>query len=88
MAKTAAKATNEPKGYKGHVAGSRKGKVHEAYDRQGGDAAFTLAQKLGLKPSTARAWMAFWKRTDPPKVTSKPPKKPKAAAEVASPAGT
>src|SRR5262245_52087571 len=49
------------KGYRGHEAGSRKGKVHELYDTKGSDEAWTLGQKLGLKQSTLRTWFHTWK---------------------------
>lgn len=51
---------------RGHVQGSRKGKVHALYDKEGPEAAFTLAQRLGLKPATARSWLMVWKRTSKP----------------------
>jgi hypothetical protein len=73
MAKAATRKANTGKakptttrkaGYKDHVVGSRKGRVHEAYDKQGGDAAQALGVKLGLKESTLRTWMATWRRAD------------------------
>ena len=50
------------KGYKDHIEGSRKGKVHELYDSQGSDGAWTLGLKLGLKQGTLRSWFAQWHR--------------------------
>ena len=47
---------------RGHKIGSRKAKVHELYDKDGLEAAFTLAQRLGLKPGTARSWIMVWNR--------------------------
>ena len=35
-------------GYRDHIEGSRKGKVHELYDKQGAEAAWTLALQLRL----------------------------------------
>src|SRR5687768_6993148 len=50
------------KAYKEHAAGSRKGKVHELYDKQGAEAAWTLGAKLGFKEGTLRSWFGVWKR--------------------------
>ena len=80
---------------RGHIEGSRKGKVHALYDKEGPEAAFTLAQRLGLKPGTARSWLMVWKRTSKPakatkvakpKVTEKKPetKPDKVEATVAA----
>lgn len=49
-------------GYAGHKPGRRKGQVHELFDSQGPEAAWTLGCKLGLKESTLRSWFATWKR--------------------------
>src|SRR5262245_4949184 len=44
-------------GYKNqHVEGSRKGKVHELFDKEGPEAAWTLGLKLKLKEGTLRTW--------------------------------
>jgi len=56
----------EAKGYKVHQAGSRKGRVHHAFDEQDADVAFALGQQLGLKPSTLRTWFNHWRRTEKP----------------------
>jgi hypothetical protein len=64
MAKATKAAARRKAGYKDHVVGSRKGRMHEAYDKQGGDAAQTLGVKLGLKASTLRTWMATWRRAN------------------------
>jgi hypothetical protein len=53
--------TVEP-GYAGHTAGSRKGTIHELFDKEGGDVAWTRGLKIGLKPSTLRSWFAAWTR--------------------------
>jgi hypothetical protein len=63
-------------GYGDHRAGRRKGKVHELFDTQGADAAWTLGLKLRLKESTLRSWFATWRRP------SKASPKPAAAAEA------
>lgn len=57
-AKAKTKATGD--GYKGHREGSRKGKVHEAYDDKGPEAAMKLADKLGIAESSARSWIGSW----------------------------
>ena len=36
--------------------GSRKSKVHEVWEKQDEATAFTLGQKLKLKPQTLRSW--------------------------------
>ena len=64
--------SNEAKGYKGHIAGSRKGKVHALFDKEGADAAWTLGLKLGLKEGTLRTWFRLWR---PTKEASKTPRK-------------
>jgi len=45
-----------------HKEGSRKGKVHELFDKEGPDAAWVLGLKLKLKENTLRSWFASWKR--------------------------
>jgi hypothetical protein len=64
-------------GYKGeHVEGSRKGKVHALYDKEGPEAAWTLGLKLKLKQSTLRSWFGAWnKGKAKPAPSSKPKKK-------------
>src|SRR5262245_53852801 len=59
-------------GYKGHSAGSRKGKVHELFDRQGPEHAWTLGLKLGLKQGTLRSWFGLWRRSDKGAKPTKP----------------
>jgi hypothetical protein len=83
--KVEAKAEPEA-GYAGHKLGSRKGKVHEAFDQQGAEVAWTLGHKLKLKPGTLRSWFAFWKRQQgkskdqaPAKVSKANASKPEAA---------
>ena len=63
-AKKPAPAKAPEKGYRDHLAGSRKGKVHQLHDKQGAEAAWVLGKKLGLKEGTLRSWFAAWKRTD------------------------
>jgi hypothetical protein len=58
--KAPAKKAASGDGYKGHRAGSTKGDVHQAYDKQGADAAMKLAVKKGIKESSARSWIGSW----------------------------
>lgn len=60
--KAKAKGGTALDGYKGmHRAGSRKGKVHEAYDKGGRPAALKRAEALGISVSTARTWVQLFK---------------------------
>ena len=52
--------------FKGHMAASRKGSVHQAFDEQDADVAFALGQQLGLKPSTLKTWFNQWRRINNP----------------------
>jgi hypothetical protein len=64
--KTAAKpvgSTARETGYKQHMPGRRKGKVHELFDKEGPEAAWTLGRKLRLKENTLRSWFGQWKRS-------------------------
>jgi hypothetical protein len=76
-------AEPEQGGYKGmHVEGSRKGKVHELFDRQGAEAAWTLGTtKLKLKPGTLRSWFGQWGRADAQ--AAKPKAKPAPKSKLA-----
>ena len=49
-------------GYGVHKEGSRKGKVHELFNKEGPEAAWVLGLKLKLKENTLRSWFASWKR--------------------------
>jgi hypothetical protein len=55
-------APKDQAGYAGHRPESRKGAVHEAFDKQGEEAAKALGLKLGLKDGTLRSWLGTWKR--------------------------
>jgi hypothetical protein len=57
---TSKKSKGQPPGYRSHKEGSRKGKVHELFDKQGPEAAWTLGLKLKLKQGTLRSWFAAW----------------------------
>jgi hypothetical protein len=76
-----------------HKAGSRKSTVHELFDREGDETAWTRGLKIGLKEATLRTWFAHWRRQAKPakaKKTAKsktnsvvaPTSKPEAAAPV------
>lgn len=58
-----------------HKEGSRKAKVHDLFDKEGQDAAWTLGLKLKLAQSTLRAWFATWRREATP-MKKKPTTKP------------
>ena len=47
-------------GYKGHIEGSRKSKVHQLYDEGGAEQAWGLGLKLKLKENTLRSWFGAW----------------------------
>ena len=70
---------------RGHKVGSRKGKVHELFDKEGDAAAFTLGRKLQLKDETLRSWFGVWRRSKPAKATkvTKVEKKPETKPEAA-----
>ena len=51
-------------GYKHHKPGSRKGRVHELFDNEGPEAAWTLGRRLKLKEGTLRSWFGTWRRAD------------------------
>ena len=55
-------ATASEQTYGTHNEGSRKGKVHELFDKEGAEAAWVLGLKLKLKEGTLRSWFAAWKR--------------------------
>ena len=70
------------KGYKGHVAGSRKATIHELYDREGAGTAWTRGLKMKLKEGTLRSWFGQWQRTSPKRTPAgKKPAVPMAKAE-------
>jgi hypothetical protein len=91
MSKTTKKTTPKPAepeqgGYRGqHVEGSREGKVHELFNKQGAEAAWTLGLKLKLKEGTLRSWFGQWRRADEkakPKAKPAPKSKPAKAVPV------
>ena len=69
-----------------HKAGSRKGDVHQVYDKKGADAATKLGLELELKEGTLRSWFADWTRQGKPKPAhiKKSPTKEKPATTEAS----
>ena len=46
-------------GYGVHKEGSRKGKVHQLFDKEGAEAAWVLGLKLQLKQTTLRSWVRW-----------------------------
>jgi hypothetical protein len=60
-AKPATKPEAKSEGYKGHKIGSRKGQIHEIWDRDGDAAAMTKAKQLGLSPNTIKTWASAWR---------------------------
>ncbi len=67
---TSSKPTQAPR----HKEGSRKAKVHDLFDAEGQDAAWTRGLKLKLSPNTLRSWFATWRRDAQP-VKKRPAKK-------------
>ena len=62
VTKPSAAAMAPEHGYGAHKEGSRKGKVHQLFDKEGPEAAWVLGLKLQLKQTTLRSWFAAWKR--------------------------
>lgn len=86
--KTGAKVPQPTKGYRGHKPGSRKETVHQLFDREGADTAWTRGLKMKLKEGTLRSWFGQWGRSaskpkprakTPPKATEKTDRKPATA---------
>jgi hypothetical protein len=82
-------------GYAGHKAGSRKGLIHQLYDTEGVDVAWTRGRKAGLQESTLRTWFVVFRRAQgkgkdqvkaPPVKKATPKKKSKAPTNKATPA--
>ena len=78
-------------GYKGHIEGSRKSKVHQLYDEGGAEQAWGLGLKLKLKENTLRSWFGAWghgaqkkkvKAKAKPAAKTKPKKKAKHPVNV------
>jgi hypothetical protein len=85
---TTTKAKKAPaKGYAGHKEGSRKATVHEVFDNQGPEAAFTRGIKLKLSENTLHSWIATWRRAGTPvkKKAVKPTAIPAAAQAATAP---
>ena len=57
-------------GYLTHQAGSRKGTIHELFDREGPETALKRGEALGLKTSTVKTWCGTWRRQSGKKVTT------------------
>jgi len=86
---TSTKAKKTPaKGYAGHKEGSRKATVHEVFDNQGPEAAFTRGIKLKLSENTLHSWIATWRRAATPMKKKPTTKVTKTATPPAQPATT
>ena len=49
-------------GYKGHRAGSKKGKLREIFDTKGRDTAVKAGERMGLTKGTVSSWLWAWGR--------------------------
>jgi hypothetical protein len=76
------KSKTEPKGYKMHKLGSRKGDTHQLFDKNGPDAAFKLGVELGLAEGTLRSWFGAWSKGKGKSAPKKAPAKEKATESV------
>ena len=74
----------EDQGYKGHRAGSRKGKIHQLHDEEGVDTAWVAGKRAGLTENTLRTWFGRWRHEPRPK--SPPAKKKPAIKSKPAPA--
>jgi hypothetical protein len=64
--------TSKPQAYARHKPGSRKSTIHQLFDSEGPETAWTRGIKMGLQLSTLRGWFAAWRRdTDAPKLKEK-----------------
>jgi hypothetical protein len=54
--------TKEGEAYKGHKIGSRKATIHQLFDTEGREVAWTRGIKLGLSENSLRSWFGFWSR--------------------------
>jgi hypothetical protein len=46
--------------YKNHKAGSRKSTIHELFDTEGREVAWTRGIKMGLAENSLRSWFGTW----------------------------
>jgi transposase-like protein len=58
MAKTATAYTDR------HIAGSRKGRVHQIFDTKGAESATKWGLKNGLTANTLKSWLSQFRRWD------------------------
>lgn len=83
---TKAKKVNKPKRERGRfgcVAGTRKEQVAAELEKNGREAAMKKAAALGIKESSAKGWIGFWKRNGhwtPVANEAKPSRKTKKSA--------
>ena len=72
VAKAPGKPASKPKGkaspmtegaaYKHHKVGSRKATIHQLWDEQGREVAWTRGIKMGLAENSLRSWFGTWAR--------------------------
>jgi hypothetical protein len=83
--KSKAPTKSEPapkQGYAGHKVGSRKSIIHELFDREGEETAWTRGIKMGLQQSSLRTWIGHWRRSAKPATAKKKAVKSKPTAKV------
>ena len=79
--KTAAVPGDGKRDKRNHLEGSRKGKVHDLFDRQGPRRPGRWGLKLKLKQSTLRSWFGQWRREDEAAAVKAGKAKPKRVAK-------
>jgi hypothetical protein len=57
-----ASAMTEGAAYKHHKVGSRKATIHQLFDTEGKEVAWTRGIKLGLSENSLRSWFGTWAR--------------------------
>jgi hypothetical protein len=75
-AKVAKMEAQAKQGYAGHKPGSRKGVIHQLWDTEGPETAWTRGIKLGLAEGTLRNWFGYWTRQSGKKPPAMPKSKP------------
>lgn len=67
-----------------HREGSRKSKVHAAFEEKGKEEALKLAAKLGIKEGSAKRWVMDWSFAAKAAKPAKPAPKKRAAKKSAA----
>jgi hypothetical protein len=57
-----ASAMTEGAAYKHHKVGSRKATIHQLWDEEGREVAWTRGIKMGLAENSLRSWFGTWAR--------------------------